>query len=156
MPGNIVFDLLIILGSGLAAAVICRAARISILIGYCAGLPNPEQNDQDNDGLGDVCDSDRDGDTQPDDSDNCPLVANQDQLDSDGDGTGDACDTGQDDDGDGVDDGNDLCVGVPDPEQIDLDSDGVGDVCDNDDDGDGTLILIRASKIMETSETSIS
>ena len=34
MPGNIVFDLLIILGCGLAAAVICRAARISILIGY--------------------------------------------------------------------------------------------------------------------------
>ena len=35
--------------------------------------------------------TDVDGDTLPDISDNCPLVANPDQTDSDGDGTGDAC-----------------------------------------------------------------
>jgi hypothetical protein len=35
--------------------------------------------------------SDVDGDTVPDMSDNCPLVANADQIDSDGDGIGDAC-----------------------------------------------------------------
>jgi hypothetical protein len=35
--------------------------------------------------------ADVDGDTLPDISDNCPLVANPDQRDSDGDGTGDAC-----------------------------------------------------------------
>ena len=35
--------------------------------------------------------SDVDGDTVPDVSDNCPLVANPDQADTDGDGIGDAC-----------------------------------------------------------------
>ncbi len=35
---------------------------------------------------------DSDGDTVPDDGDNCVLVANTDQLDSDGDGLGDVCD----------------------------------------------------------------
>lgn len=34
----------------------------------------------------------RDGDTVPDDIDNCPLVANADQTDTDGDGIGDVCD----------------------------------------------------------------
>jgi len=36
--------------------------------------------------------NDTDGDTVPNESDNCPLVANTDQLDSDGDGIGNACD----------------------------------------------------------------
>jgi syndecan 4 len=45
----------------------------------CPTVNNPEQDDTDNDGLGDVCD-------------NCPAVFNPVQLDADLDGVGDACD----------------------------------------------------------------
>lgn len=64
----------------------------------CPADVNSDQEDLDNDGAGDVCDTDTDGDGidnvdflgQP--LDNCPLVANADQADTDGDGIGDACD----------------------------------------------------------------
>ena len=58
----------------------------------CPSMSNPDQKDNDNDGMGDVCDPDDDNDTVPDGSDNCPLAANLDQADADGDGVGDACD----------------------------------------------------------------
>src|SRR5205085_6044850 len=41
---------------------------------------------------GDLCDSDKDGDTVANDSDNCPKDTNLEQTDSDGDTVGDACD----------------------------------------------------------------
>ena len=44
----------------------------------CPNDANPNQEDADDDGFGDVCD-------------NCPTVHNPDQTDSDGDGVGDAC-----------------------------------------------------------------
>ena len=67
------------------------------------------QTDMDNDGYGDICDlyptcaanddsckvsslDDLDGDTIPDDVDNCPANANKDQADADNDGKGDLCD----------------------------------------------------------------
>ncbi|MBI5486598.1 MAG: thrombospondin type 3 repeat-containing protein [Deltaproteobacteria bacterium] len=78
---------------------------------------------------------DGDGDTVPDDVDNCPLVANPDQTDTDGDTLGDACD--DDDDGDGIADVLDNCALVANPDQLDTDGDTVGDPCDDDDDGDG-------------------
>ena len=128
----------------------------------CPRRPNPDQEDADGNGIGDVCeDSDADGTLDPDD--NCPLQANADQLDSDadtygnacdvcpliaddqadgdGDGIGDACDP--DLDNDGVDDTVDNCPTVSNPApQSDLDGDGAGDACDPDKDGDGIYNVV--------------
>ncbi len=120
----------------------------------CPTTENPAQGDQDDDGLGDACDTDRDGDGVANVSDNCPSTPNADQVDTDGDGLGNACDP--DDDDDGVLDANgpvcdgsqktcsDNCPLVPNPDQTDTDLDGVGDACDDDIDGDGVLDLADA------------
>ena len=79
----------------------------------CVNTKNPGQEDIDKDDKGDVCDSDKDGDSVAniedafpsnanetldvdgdgvgDNSDNCPNVSNADQTDSDNDGRGNAC-----------------------------------------------------------------
>jgi len=81
----------------------------------CPGVSNPDQADNDDDGLGDACD-------------NCPTVANTDQLDTDLDGLGNVCD--EDMDGDGVANGNDNCPLHDNADQDDEDDDGVGTACD--------------------------
>ncbi len=94
----------------------------------CPNTPNADQADNDNDGLGDVCDTDDDNDDVADANDNCPLTANADQADNDNDGLGDICD--EDDDNDDVLDVDDNCPFDANPDQADTDGDGIGDVCD--------------------------
>jgi hypothetical protein len=80
----------------------------------CPLVPNPGQDDTDNDGQGDGCDADDDNDGVSDGNDNCPVLANPNQRDTDGDGQGDGCDG--DGDGDGVPntvDGTDTCAFTP-------------------------------------------
>ena len=73
-------------------------------------MANSNQQDSDDDGAGDACDSDLDGDDVANQTDNCPTVANSAQSDFDGDGLGDVCDG--DADGDNVDNGLDQCQGT--------------------------------------------
>jgi choice-of-anchor B domain-containing protein len=60
----------------------------------CPTISNPNQEDEDNDGTGDVCESsiDTDNDGVLDQNDNCPSMANPNQEDEDNDGIGNLCD----------------------------------------------------------------
>jgi len=82
---------------------------------------------------------DSDGDSVPDDFDNCIGTANYEQIDRNGDGIGDECEDGEgpeeeDPDGDNDEDGvpniADNCKDIENPEQEDFDEDNIGDVCD--------------------------
>lgn len=100
----------------------------------CPKIPNPDQADADNDGVGDVCDEDSDNDGISNDIDNCPSISNSDQLDTDNDGIGDVCD--DDDDNDGILDAIDNCPLISNASQTDENNNGIGDICE-DDDNDG-------------------
>ena len=109
----------------------------------CPSVANSDQLDQDGDGIGNVCDDERDGDKIDNVVDNCVDVANADQTNTDfalvpSDNLGDACDA--DDDNDGVPDfANgvaDNCDKVQNADQADIDGDSAGNVCDPNIDGD--------------------
>ena len=130
----------------------------------CQDVANADQADLDQDGKGDVCDADIDGDGVANEDDDFPKDSTETQ-DSDQDGVGDVRDAFDDDpkefedtDGDGVGDNADAFPddsaetqdtdndGVgdvrdafpDDPNEFeDTDGNGVGDVADPDDDGDG-------------------
>jgi hypothetical protein len=118
----------------------CLMAKRNFLSSNCPEFPNPDQADNDADGIGDACDNDDDGDIVNDEIDNCPLVSNPDQSDGDEDGIGNACDP--DDDNDGVVDIIDNCPTISNSDQYDEDGDGFGNVCDNDTDGDMVLNIV--------------
>jgi len=108
----------------------------------CPLVSNPVQLDTDNDGVGDVCDSDDDDDGVLDEDESigiCRLVA-----DCDGDSVRDEVDAfplnrneWQDSDADGYGDNGDNCPAIANPNQLDTDGDEIGDGCDMDDDNDG-------------------
>ena len=104
----------------------------------CPETSNPDQADWDEDGTGDACDPDKDGDGKflmALANDNRQYVNEIDQTDTDGDSAGDACDN--DDDNDSIPDDQDNRQYVYNPDQADIDENDVGDACDPDDDGDG-------------------
>ena len=48
----------------------------------CPSVDNAQQLDTDEDGRGDECDQDLDGDGVDNEEDNCPLIPNPDQVDA--------------------------------------------------------------------------
>lgn len=120
------------------------------------------QSDLDDDGIGDACDDDYDGDGMLNKNDNCPAISNSDQKDTDGDGIGDPCDrtpggpcpaavnvgeanrtipamglpSATDQDGDGIPDDQDRCPTVRNVRGtgLDWDRNSIPDECEDSDD----------------------
>jgi serine/threonine protein kinase/WD40 repeat protein len=74
--------------------------------------------------------SDRDKDTVPDESDNCPDAYNPDQTNTYGDQRGDACEPPPDRDSDTVADQSDNCPDTYNPDQTNTYGDQRGDACE--------------------------
>ncbi|RJQ31437.1 hypothetical protein C4572_02540 [Candidatus Parcubacteria bacterium] len=75
----------------------CRGGETQFCDDNCKDVSNPGQEDENSDGIGDLCDTctyglDFDNDTVADVCDNCPETYNPGQGDVDSDGRGDECD----------------------------------------------------------------
>ncbi len=98
------------------------------VVDNCMNAGNPEQDDDDMDGLGNVCDPDDDGDGWTDTLDNCPVDFNEDQDDRDVDLIGDSCD---------------LCADHASADNADSDGNGIGNACEcGDQNGDGRVDIV--------------
>jgi len=97
-------------------------------IDNCPYNYNPDQRDNNSDGVGNVC-SDTDGDGIIWYRDICPYTYNPRQYDINTNGIGDACEF--DKDQDRVYDSVDNCVNIANLDQADDDNDGIWNACDN-------------------------
>ncbi len=128
----------------------------------CPLMANNSQKDSDEDGIGDVCEDDLDGDGVPDDIDCDPrdssIVLTIGSICDDGDSltindvvTIDCICLGNlDSDGDGIADNEDNCPADANADQADSDGDGIGDFCDTDDDNDGVLDNVDCAPLDST------